>query len=274
MFEISQSAINQFQQHILDWYALNKRALPWRKSRDPYHIFISEVMSQQTQINRVIPKYEAWISELPTISALHNASISHILRLWSGLGYNRRALNMKKTAEILSQKFGGKFPQNEKTLLSLPGIGQYTARAILCFAFNQQVVVIDTNIRKVILTQFLKGKEIKEEKKLIENIAAQLLPQGKAYEWNQALMDYAGTVLKKEKISIPKQSAFVGSHRYYRGKVLKTLLDKKRVSVKELGPLIKKEYSVSEEEWLKNLVSELQAEGFIIVAKDHIYLSR
>lgn len=266
MSHIEQSAIKSFQKKILDWYSVNKRDLPWRQTREPYRILISEVMSQQTQIARVVPKYQAWLSEFPTVADLSKASISDVLRLWSGLGYNRRALNLKKTAEILVKDFAGEFPRDEKILLSLPGIGLYTARALLSFAFDEQIAVVDTNVRKVILTQF--SKELGEghiSQKEIEHLAQVLLPVGKAYEWNQALMDYAGAVLKNEKIAIPKQSAFKGSHRYYRGQVLKTLLQKKKVAIKELGPLIKKEYSFSDEDWLKRLVSELKDEGFIQV---------
>src|SRR5260221_6037221 len=206
MHMISKQKITSFQKQILDWYAKNQRDLPWRRTRDPYRILISEVMSQQTQLSRLMPKYLAWLEKFPTVHDLAQAKISDVLHSWSGLGYNRRALNLKKTAEIISKQYHGEFPHSEKDLLSLPGIGEYTARAVLCFAFDQQIAVVDTNVRKVILTRFaVSEKEISE-------IAGVLLPVGKAYEWNQALMDYAAAVLKKEKIPIPKQSKFIGSH--------------------------------------------------------------
>jgi A/G-specific adenine glycosylase len=289
--------IKQFQTKILDWYQVNKRDLPWRQipfgtslqQRDAYKILLSEVMAQQTQISRVIPKYEAWLKEFPTVSHLAKGSVADVLRLWSGLGYNRRALNLKKAAEIIVRDHNGEFPRDEKLLLSLPGIGQYTARALLCFAFNQQVAVVDTNVRKVILTQFINHhaggvQHLSKEDHFnvrdsgqasmtdveIQEIATQLLPHGLAYDWNQALMDYAGAMLKKEKIKLPKQSKFVGSHRYYRGQVLKTLLEKKKLSVAELGSQIKKDY---DEVWLQSLVSELRDEGFIKVEEEMITLS-
>ena len=264
--------IIEFQKKILTWYHEHQRDLPWRQTRNPYYIFISEVMSQQTQITRVVPKYETWIETLPTITSLANAPVAQVLQLWSGLGYNRRALNLKKAAEIIDRDFDGKFPQKEEQLLSLPGVGQYTARAILCFAFDQQVAVVDTNVRKVIVTQFLKEESL-DNPKTIQAIAEQLVPKRQAYEWNQALMDYAGTVLKKEKISIPKQSKFIGSHRYYRGQILKVLLAKKQVSIKDIGVLIKKDYTISEKEWLEKLLDELIEEGFIINTKGVISLS-
>lgn len=305
---ISKEKIAAFQKHILDWYAENKRDLPWRdipfdasiKARDPYKILISEVMSQQTQLSRVIPKYEAWLEKFPTVQSLTDAKVSEILHYWSGLGYNRRALNLQKLAQKIVTDYNGVFPQTEKELFTLPGIGPYTARAILCFAFDQQVAVIDTNVRKVILTQFfyesgIMNQESGQKKKrrdhhslfLIHDsvrksgisdkeiavIAQTLLPHGRAYEWNQALMDYAAAVLKKEKIPIPKQSKFHGSHRYYRGQILKQLLAKKQIAVKDLGHLIKKDYSDLEEKWLKKLLEELEKEGFISIHEHYVSLS-
>ncbi len=292
---ISKQEITDFQNHILDWYAQNKRSLPWRelkfdpilKAREPYKIFISEVMAQQTQLSRVIPKYLAWLEVFPTVESLAKADTSEVLRMWSGLGYNRRALNMKKAAEKIINEFNGNFPNSEKDLLSLPGIGQYTARAILCFAFDQQVAVVDTNVRRVILTQVLKDAEKKvselrlhdaaREKMIteteMEEIAQTLLPQGMAYEWNQALMDYSAAMLREQKISIPKQSKFHGSHRQYRGRVLKVLLEKKKVSVDQLGSLIKEGYTDVEKDWLQKLLDELVKEGFVIIENDSVILA-
>jgi len=295
---IPQKKITDFRKQILTWYRKNQRDLPWRKTRDPYRILISEVMSQQTQISRVIPKYEAWLDKFPTVQSLAASNISDVLRYWSGLGYNRRALNLKKTAEMIIEKYKGKFPTNEKELLSLPGIGQYTSRAVLCFAFDQQVAVVDTNVRKVILTQFknelgIMNYELGENNKInnsllsiqdalktnkitdkdIEVIAQLLLPKGKAYEWNQAMMDYAAAMLKKEKIPIPKQTKFHGSRRYYRGQILKILLKKKNISIGDVGPLIKKEFTSSEKEWLLNLLEELQKEGFISIKNSNLELA-
>lgn len=266
---LSGKKIKAFQDKILTWYNNHKRDFPWRQTRDPYAILISEVMSQQTQINRVVLKYELWMRKFPTVEHLAKASVADVLAYWSGLGYNRRALNLKKTAEMIAKDFNGTFPKTEEELLALPGIGKYTARAILCFAFDQQVTVVDTNIRKVIITQFgLDGSENE-----LQNIADQLLPNGKAYDWNQALMDYAAAVLKNEKISIPKQSKFIGSHRYYRGQILKYLLKHKEVIFDELGLAIKKEYTQAEKVWLEKLVQELIDEGFITMTHQIIRLT-
>jgi len=275
-------------------------------------------MLQQTQVNRVIPKYEKWLQVLPTIQDLAKAKVSDVLRLWSGLGYNRRALNLKKTAEIIVKEYGSVFPQEEKELVNLPGIGKYTARALMCFAFDKQVAVVDTNIRKVILTKFFTShpepfshpeqgegsqgrlregsqrdssaspqndKRIGEKE--IQKVADKLLPKGKAYDWNHALMDYATAKLRQEKIPIPKQSIpsspdkigvqsgskFLGSHRYYRGQVLKVLLQKKKSKVSELGILIKKDYSLQESGWLKRLLAELVKEGFVEIRNKEVFLA-
>jgi A/G-specific adenine glycosylase len=300
--QIPQDKVRRFQHEILDWYSQHQRNLPWRHTRDPYRILISEIMAQQTQISRVVIKYTQWIERFPTVAELADASVSEVLKYWSGLGYNRRALNLKKTAEKISHDYNGIFPQDEKDLISLPGIGRYTARAILCFAFDKQVAVVDTNVRKVILTQILNSensdysenqivrkseslklrdsdgqsfperKASKIDERLIEKLATQLLPIGRAYEWNQALMDYSSAVLKKEKIAIPKQSKFIGSHRYYRSRVLKVLLEKKKVNVEEIGKLIKSDYTIAEKEWVQKLLEELAKEGFIVVEKKIVRL--
>ncbi|HSD98977.1 MAG TPA: hypothetical protein VLB73_04810 [Patescibacteria group bacterium] len=265
--KLSSQQIKSFQKEILGWFEKNKRDLPWRHSRDPYNILISEVMLQQTQVSRVIPKFKAWMDKFPTLESLAGASTRDVLLYWSGLGYNRRALYLKRLARELVENSvslrGEKrrsnliqdrhallamtkkiaWPMTEKELRKLPGIGEYTARALLCFGFNHQIAVVDTNVRKVILVRFKdvilsRAKDIDsspsgssdqigvQNDKIIQQVADQLLPKGKAYEWNQALMDYASAVLKHEKISIPKQSSFKTSKRFYRGQVIRLLLQK------------------------------------------------
>jgi len=284
---IPQQTIKNFQKEILDWYTQNQRDLPWRNLpvdergyRDPYAILVSEVMLQQTQVVRVIPKYEAWLQKFPSVQILAKAKVADVLTYWSGLGYNRRALNLKKTAEVVVEKYNGVFPSTEKELLALSGIGTYTARALLCFAFNKQMPVVDTNVRKVIMTKllpelssmlsmnvFLKDEQSKDknilDEKEIQAIAEVLLPHERAYEWNQALMDYSREVLKKEKIIIPKQSKFVGSRRYYRGQIVKILIVRKKVNFMQLGKLLRKDYDATHAEWLGNLIEEMVKEKFI-----------
>lgn len=268
---LTSSQIAVFQKKISSWYGRNKRDLPWRypslkrtngKRRDPYPIIISEVMSQQTQIERVIPKYLAWMEKFPTLASLAEAPTQDVLRYWSGLGYNRRALYVQKLAKEVIQNLKGVFPQDEKELRKLPGIGEYTAKALLCFAFDKQIAVIDTNVKKVIAVHFFDGEVPK--KKILEKVADELLPKGRAYEWNQALMDYASAELREHKIPIAKQSRFKDSDRYYRGQIVKMLIgEKKIVKTKlykrfgiQLGP-----------ERFEKILTTLQKDGFIFVVE-------
>lgn len=265
---LSPKQIAAFQQEILVWYSKHQRDLPWRKTRDPYSIIVSEVMSQQTQIPRVVPKYVAWMERFPTLKDLAEAPTSEVLRYWSGLGYNRRALFLQKLAKEIVKNFDGVFPQDEKALRQLPGIGEYTAKALLCFAFDKQVPVIDTNIKKVIAVHFFEGQV--PDKKILEQVAEELLPQGKAYEWNQALMDYAGAELKAHKIPIPKQSKFKDSDRYYRGQILKLLLEKQKLFEKDLTTIFAKDVG---EERMKRILQSLEKDKFIKNEEGEIILS-
>lgn len=279
---LTHQQVKSFQTQILSWYTKNKRDLPWRRDRDPYHILVSEVMLQQTQVGRVIPKYEAWLTVFPTLETLAKASTRDVLLHWSGLGYNRRALYLQKFAKAVVEKFDGNVPQNEKLLLSLPGIGKYTARALLCFAFDKQVTVVDTNIRKVILVHFkdvipdlirnpadsLSSTKVDKRRNdkasaVIEEIAEKLLPKGRAYDWNQGLMDYAASELKQHKIPIPKQSKFKDSDRFFRGLTIRVLLKKEKLSFQELLSEILQNHTIDKERF-KSILIQLEKEKLIL----------
>lgn len=139
--------IEEFQTYIFSWWGKNKRDLPWRETRDPYRIHVSELMLQQTQVSRVLPKYAQFLSEFPTVVSLSRASLSDVLRLWKGLGYNRRAKFLHEAANTIITQYSGKYPDKEEQLLLLSGLGKYTARAICVFAYNKQLAFVDTNIR-------------------------------------------------------------------------------------------------------------------------------
>ncbi len=166
------------QDALLDWFAGAARDLPWRRTRDPYAILVSEVMLQQTQVTRVLERYEPWLERWPTPAALAAAPAADVLRAWSGLGYNRRALNLQNAARRVVE-LGG-FPRDVEGLERLPGIGPYTARAIACFAFGAQVTALDTNVRRVL------------ERSL--GTTGVPPPDGRAWEWNQALFDLGAQV--------------------------------------------------------------------------------
>ncbi len=214
---LSKKQITAFQEKIFSWWKTNRRDLPWRHTHNPYKILVSEVMLQQTQVFRVIPKYAEFIEAYPTARSLANASTADVLRLWKGMGYNRRALYLKRAAEI------GKFPNNETELAKLPGVGTYTARAILVFAYRENEPLVDTNIRRIITHFFFDNKPQKE--RAIEKVARRLLPKGKSWEWHQALMDYGALELNVPRIThnASRITPFRESNRFYRGRIVDRL---------------------------------------------------
>jgi len=178
-------------QYLRSWYKQNARDLPWRKTHDPYLIWVSEIMLQQTRVETVIPFYEYWCKQLPTLKSLARADQDLVLNLWEGLGYYSRALNMHKTAQILFSQFGGELPRDAKALQALPGIGKYTAGAILSIAYNIPAPILDGNIRRVFTRFFHIGTPIQttETEKVLWQIAQELLPEENPREYNQALME-------------------------------------------------------------------------------------
>ena len=175
---------------LLEWFAGHGRDLPWRHSRDPYRIMVSEIMLQQTQVDRVVPKYRAFLEQFPTLEALANAPTAEVIRAWTGLGYNRRAVNMQRAARAVLEEHGGRFPADLAALLKLPGIGPYTAGAIACFAFEQDVAFMDTNIRRVVQRLFAGPEETApaSEARLLA-LAQAAMPPGRGWAWTQASME-------------------------------------------------------------------------------------
>ncbi len=172
---------------LLDWYARVGRDLPWRRTRDPYRILVAEVMLQQTQAARVVPHYAAWLARFPDAGTLAAAPLADALRAWSGLGYNRRALALRAAAAQVTARG---WPTTATELRDLPGVGPYTAAAVAAFAFDEQIAAIDTNVRRVIAR--LDRRE--RTPAALARRAAQLLPNGRAADWNQAMMDLGATV--------------------------------------------------------------------------------
>lgn len=208
------------------WKKEGRHTLPWRKTHDPYKILVSEVMLQQTQVERVIPKYTAFVKKFPSVRALSEASLSEVLKLWSGLGYNRRAKYLHDAANYIVREHGGVFPREYPSLRAIPGVGQYTANAVRVFAYNEYEVLIETNVRTAIIHHFCgKRKNITDEE--IERYAAQAAEMQNPREWHSALFDY-GSYLKRQGIShnarskrYVKQSKFKGSLREVRGAILR-----------------------------------------------------
>jgi len=243
--------ILKFQNEVLTYYRTHKRVMAWRDISNPYKIFVSEMMLQQTQVERVKIKYAEFIKKFPTIKSVAQAEKSDVLKVWQGLGYNRRALFIKKSCEEIIQKHAGTFPKDFHTLQTLPGIGPSTAGAICAFAYNQPVFFIETNVRAVILHFFFKNKEQVSDTEIMHTlkichpvfitgspditIRSQNESGMTVRDWYYALYDY-GTHLKKtlgtkKKTSLHqqskhynKQSKFIGSFRQKRAQVLKLKL--------------------------------------------------
>src|SRR3989344_5165268 len=153
-----------FQQKILTWYQEHKRDLPWRRTTNPYHIMVSEIMLQQTQVDRVVPKYETFLKAFPTVWDLAEAPTSQVLELWSGLGYNNRAIRLREAAKVIVKRYAGQVPKSRDALMELPGIGPYTSNAILSFAHNLSFPCMDTNIRRIILHELQLSEKTAPEK--------------------------------------------------------------------------------------------------------------
>ena len=228
---LTEKRINEFQTKILAWYRLNKRDFPWRKTTDPYAVLISEIMLQQTQAVRVVPYYEKFMKKFPTIEDLASAKNTEVLKIWSGLGFNNRAIRLKEIAKTIQNEYGSVFPKQIDQLLTLKGIGTYTAAAVLAFAFNKKAAVIDTNIRRVLIHELHLTENISQ--KHLSEIALSVIPKGKSRIWHNALMDYGALAATAKLTNIKsksKQSKFKGSEREVRGKILKFLLEKKKVT--------------------------------------------
>lgn len=263
--KLSTKRIRFFQKMIFIWWFTNRRDFPWRRTRDPYRIMVSEVMLQQTQVSRVLPKYREFIQAFPTVSDLAHARPAAVLRLWKGMGYNRRALYLHKAAKAIVETYQGTFPTDERELIKLPGLGTYTARAILVFAFKQEVPLVDTNIRHVITHFFFQDTSQKES--VTEDVAQQLLPKGKSWEWHQALMDYAALELRNKQISKytnkqMKKIPFRESNRFYRGRIIDRLREGSMYEtqlLQDISSIYDKPITS-----LKDITAGLVAEGLIV----------
>jgi A/G-specific adenine glycosylase len=228
-------AIAQFQEAVWECYAdRGRQGLPWRLPTshgvfDPYRIMVSEVMLQQTQVPRVIPKFLDFTRLFPDFASLADTSLADVLQLWSGLGYNRRAKYLWQAAQMVEHEWHGKLPRTPDELAKLPGIGLHTAGAILAYSFNQPVVFIETNIRTVVLFHFFPDQDYVTDKQIAE-IVRQTLPEPElTREWYWALMDYGSYLkqrvgnLSRSAAMYTKQSRFEGSNRQIRGAVLRLL---------------------------------------------------
>ena len=260
---ISRGEIRLFQGTIWQYYKREGRDLPWRKTTDSYQILVSEIMLQQTQVERVIEKYKQFLSAFPDFPSLAQAPLKAVLSVWQGLGYNRRALALRHIAQDVTKTFHGILPSLEDMLVKFPCIGKTTAGAVAAFAFHKPSVFIETNIRRVFIHFFFRDKENVRDTDIFPLIE-KTLDTSDPRQWYYALMDY-GSMLAKQKQNpnrksahYQQQSPFKGSHRQLRGMVLRAIIAQPSVTE---SMLLKKLNKAPER--VREALLQLQKEGFI-----------
>jgi A/G-specific adenine glycosylase len=297
--QAQQDRLARIRDGLLGWFKEHARELPWRQTRDPYAILVSEVMLQQTQVDRVLPYYIRFLERFPTVEDLAAAPTSDVIRIWSGLGYNRRAVNLQCAARTVVNELGGSFPNDPADLRKLPGIGAYTAGAIAAFAHERDVAFLDTNMRRVI-SRVIFGSESAREPDAIE-AATTLLPPGHGWTWNQALIEFGALhctarrpaciicPLRDECVSYPtmqvalqrkssrlsnaKTEPFESTTRFYRGRIVEALRalpedEPTGIPLIELGSRVREGFTSENLPWLRELVDGLQRDGLALVAED------
>ena len=272
---------------LLAWYEADHREFPWRETDDPYAILVSEVMSQQTQLDRVVKAWGDFLDRWPTVEDLASADRSAVVGFWSEhrLGYNNRATYLHEAAGQVVEDFEGEFPHDPDGLQELQGVGPYTANAVASFAFNTGEAVVDTNVKRVLYRAF----SVSDEKGAFEASAGELMPAGQSRAWNNAIMELGGTTCEKSPRceeagcpwrewcnayasgdfsapDVPTQSPFEGSRRQFRGRVIRSLQSSGPLALDDLGPRVRVDYSPGGEygrEWLRGLLSDLEDDGLV-----------
>ena len=268
---------------LLDWYDATARDLPWRWTRDPYRVLVSELMLQQTQVSRVLDAYDAFLARFPDLPELAGAPVSEVVSAWRGLGYNRRAVNLHRCAEVVVERHEGRIPDDLNALLALPGIGPYTARAVLAFAFEKDVAPVDTNVGRV-LTRAVAGEPLASGQ--VQRVADAVVPPGRGHDWSQALMDLGATVCRarsprcdecpiarschwrttggddpvaRSAVRPRPQARFSGSDRFHRGRLVDALRS---------GPVARQEVGAAaqldDEDRCARIVSGLVRDGLAV----------
>ncbi|MDV7349162.1 A/G-specific adenine glycosylase [Halorubrum distributum] len=274
---------------LVDWYEADHRDFPWRRTEDPYEILVSEVMSQQTQLDRVVPAWEDFLDEWPTTADLAAADRADVVAFWSdhSLGYNNRAKYLHEAAGQVEDDHDGAFPEDPDGLSELMGVGPYTANAVASFAFNNGDAVVDTNVKRVLYRAF----DVSDDDDAFERVASALMPAGESRVWNNAVMELGGVACGKSPScdeagcpwrewchayqtgdftapDVPEQPSFEGSRRQFRGRIVRLLGERDVISLDTLGHRIRVDYSPDGEhgrEWLRGLLSDLADDGLVEV---------
>jgi A/G-specific adenine glycosylase len=274
---------------LVEWYERDHRQFPWRETDDPYEILVSEVMSQQTQLGRVVEAWEAFTDRWPTAEDLAAADRADVVGFWTdhSLGYNNRAKYLHEAARQVTEEYGGEFPEEPDELSELMGVGPYTANAVASFAFDNGNAVVDTNVKRVLHRSF----DVPDDDDAFERVASELMPAGESRVWNNAIMELGGVACEKTPScdaagcpwrpwcqayetgdftapDVPTQPEFEGSRRQMRGRVVSVLREFDELALDELGPRVRVDYVPDGEygrQWLRNLVSDLVDDGLVTV---------
>jgi A/G-specific adenine glycosylase len=272
---------------LVEWYEDDHREYPWRRTDDAYGILVSEVMSQQTQLDRVVAAWRDFLEEWPTVEDLAAADRADVVGFWTdhSLGYNNRAKYLHEAARQVTEDHGGEFPQTPDGLRELMGVGPYTANAVASFAFDNGDAVVDTNVKRVLYRAF----DVPDDDATFEAVASELMPEGESRVWNNAVMELGGVACGKSPRcdaegcpwrewcrayetgdftapDVPTQPAFEGSRRQMRGRVISTLKEFDELPLDDLGPRVRVDYAPDGEfgrEWLRGLVGDLVDDGLV-----------
>lgn len=283
------SDLGAFRDALCEWYDEHHREFPWRDTTDPYAILVSEIMSHQTQLDRVETAWRAFLDRWPTVDALATADQADVVAFWSTqrLGYNNRARYLHRTAQQVVDEFDGTIPESPTDLESLPGVGPYTANAVASFAYNNGEAVVDTNVKRVLYRVFSDLHE--QDSPTYQQIADALMPAGDSRIWNNAVMELGALACEKTPRcdaadcpwrawcdayasgdftapDVPIQPEFEGSRRQYRGRVIRALRDDAELALDDLGPRIRVDYVPDGEygrDWLRDLLEDLENDGLV-----------
>jgi A/G-specific adenine glycosylase len=283
--------VTAVQQALIEWYEDDHRDFPWRRTDDPYEILVSEVMSQQTQLDRVVSAWEDFLDRWPTVGDLAAADRADVVGFWTdhSLGYNNRAKYLHEAARQVVEEYGGQWPTDPDGLQELMGVGPYTANAVASFAFNNGNAVVDTNVKRVLYRAF----DVPDDDSEFEAVARALLPDGESRVWNNAIMELGGVACEKTPAcdaaacpwrgfchayetgdftapDVPTQPEFEGSRRQMRGRVISILKDADELLIDDLGPRVRVDYAPDSDgegsrEWLLGLVRDLAEDGLVDV---------
>ncbi len=276
---------------LIDWYETDHREFPWRRTEDPYEILVSEVMSQQTQLDRVVSAWKDFLDRWPTAADLAAAERGDVVAFWSdhSLGYNNRAKYLHEAATQVETTYDGEFPRTPDELSELMGVGPYTANAVSSFAFNNGDAVVDTNVKRVLYRAF----DVPDDDAAFERVASQLMPTGESRVWNNAIMELGGVACGKKPRcdeagcpwrewchayqtgdftapDVPTQPSFEGSRRQFRGRIVRLLGEHGEMGLDTLGHRVRVDYTPDGaygREWLRGLVDDLADDGLVDVVE-------